>query len=112
MAFFPIMIDCNPGVDGAIALLLALASSELDVLGITTTARNAAMPIQPTARQSYNLAPRLDMSVFAGRPYPTVRALATAEDVYGSGNLAGSYPTRTHSAPQPQHGVNFLIDNK
>jgi len=107
----PVLIDCDPGVDDAIALLLALASPELHVLGITTVAGNVPMEhIQRNARQICELAGRPDIQVFAGCPRPLVRTLATAEDVHGVGGLAGVTLPDPLMPLQSQHGVDFLIE--
>src|SRR3546814_13225062 len=72
----PIIIDTDPGQDDAIAILLALASPELEVLGITTVAGNVPLPLtQKNARKVCELAGRPDVKVFAGCPRPLVRPL-------------------------------------
>jgi len=111
MASLPIMIDCDPGVDDAIALMLAIASPELNILGITTVAGNVPMEsIQRNARQICELARRPDLKVFRGCSRPMVRVLETAKDIHGEGGLAGiSFPEPTMPL-QVQHGVDFLIE--
>lgn len=105
------MIDCDPGVDDAIALLLALNSPELAVLGITTVAGNVAMAqIQRNARQICELAERPDLKVFAGCPRPLMHPLQTAEDVHGAGGLAGLTLPEPTLPLQAKHGVDFLIE--
>ena len=85
----PIIIDTDPGQDDAVAILLALASPELDVLGLTTVAGN--VPLDKTtlnARRLVALAGR-DVSVRAGADRPLSRDLVTAEHVHGSSGLDG-----------------------
>lgn len=111
MPVLPIMIDCDPGVDDAIALLLALTSPELEVLGITTVAGNVAMKhIQRNARQICELAGRPDMKVFAGCPRPLMHPLQTAEEVHGVGGLAGMTLPEPTMPLQTQHGIDFLVE--
>lgn len=105
-----IVIDCDPGVDDAIALLLALASPELDVLGITTVAGNIPLALtQKNARQICELAGKT-MPIYAGCPRPIMRSLATAEAVHGNNGLAGVELPEPQLPLQPQHGVDFLIE--
>ncbi|MDJ0708699.1 MAG: nucleoside hydrolase [Leptolyngbyaceae cyanobacterium MO_188.B28] len=112
MAPRPIIIDCDPGVDDAIALLLALASTnELTVLGVTTVAGNAPLSLtQKNARKICQLAGRLDVNVYAGCPRPLLQPLVTAEHVHGETGLQGADLPEPTLALQPQHGVSFLID--
>ena len=108
----PIIIDCDPGVDDAIALLLALASTDtLNVLGITVVAGNAPLRLtQQNARKICQLAGRLDVNVYAGCPRPLLKPLVTAEHVHGETGLQGADLPEPTLPLQPQHGVSFLID--
>jgi purine nucleosidase len=112
MARRPLIIDCDPGVDDAIALLLALASpAEFDRLGITTVAGNVPLSLTTAnARRICQLAQRPEVPVYAGCPRPILRSLVTAADVHGANGLQGAVlPEPTQ--PQPsQHAVTFLID--
>lgn len=107
----PLIIDCDPGVDDAIALLLALASPELHVLGITTVAGNVPLSMtQTNARKVCELAGRTDMRIYAGCPRPLLRSLVTAEEVHGKTGLDGATLPEPALPLQTQHGVNFLIE--
>ncbi|GAB4235826.1 MAG: nucleoside hydrolase [Elainellaceae cyanobacterium] len=107
----PIIIDCDPGVDDAIALLLALASPELDILAITTVAGNVPLSLtQTNARKVCELAGRADMRVYAGCPRPMMRSLTTAEEVHGKTGLDGTELPEPTMPLQPQHAVDFLIE--
>lgn len=111
MTPLPIIIDCDPGVDDAIALLLALASPELNVLGITTVAGNVPLSFtQTNARKICELAGRSDMHVYAGCPRPMIRSLITAEIIHGKTGLDGTVLPEPTMPLQPQHGVDFLIE--
>lgn len=106
-----IMIDCDPGVDDAIALLLALAAPELEIVGITTVAGNVPLALTAAnARKICELAGRDDMGVYAGCPRPLLRSLHTAEDVHGKTGLEGVTLPEPTLPLQPQHGVQFLVD--
>lgn len=108
----PLLIDCDPGQDDAIALLLALASPEaLNVLGITTVAGNVPLYLtQKNARKICELAGRPDLLVYAGCPRPMLRQLVTAEYVHGSSGLDGADLPEPRMPLQAMHGVNFLIN--
>lgn len=104
----PIIVDCDPGVDDAIALLLAFGLN-LPIQGITTVAGNVPLSLtQSNARKICTLANRADIPVFAGCPRPLLRPLATAEDIHGATGLQGS-PLPEPTVPlQSQHSVDYL----
>ena len=112
MAARPLIIDCDPGVDDAIALLLALASPEdLNLLGITTVAGNVPLPLtQYNARRICQLAQREDVPIFAGCPRAMLQPPITAEHVHGTTGLDGVVLPEPTIPLQPQHGVAFLIN--
>jgi purine nucleosidase len=112
MTTHPLIIDCDPGVDDAIALLLALAfPDQLPVLGITTVAGNVPLSLtQYNARRIVHLAQRPDVPVFAGCPRPLVRSPITAEHIHGSTGLEGAVLAEPTIPLQPQHAVAFLIN--
>ncbi len=106
----PVVIDTDPGQDDAVALLTALASPELDVLGITTVAGNVPLPL--TTRNALSiceLAGRTDVGVYAGCERPLVRTLVTAEYVHGVTGLDGANLPPPTTAPQPEHAVDWLV---
>ncbi|MBD2260084.1 nucleoside hydrolase [Pseudanabaena sp. FACHB-2040] len=112
MTALPLIIDCDPGVDDAIALLLALASPEaLNLLGITTVAGNVPLSLtQQNALKICELAGRPEVPIFAGCPRPLLRPLLTAEHVHGTTGLEGvTFPNPSMSL-QSQHGVAFLME--
>lgn len=106
-----VIIDCDPGADDAIALLLALASSQqLNILGITTVAGNVPLNLtQRNARCICELAGRADLPVYAGCPRPILRPLITAEDVHGKTGLDGITLPEPQMPLQETHAVDFLI---
>lgn len=106
-----IIIDTDPGQDDAVAILLALASPELEVLGITAVAGNVPLALtQKNARTICELAGRTDIKVFAGCDRPLNRPLVTAEHVHGKTGLDGIALPDPTMALQPGHAVDFLIE--
>lgn len=113
MAARPVIIDCDPGQDDAVALLMALASPEsLKVLGVTCVAGNVPLDrTQRNARRVCELAGRPEVPVFAGCPRPMMHPLTTAEAVHGETGLDGSgLPEEPTMALQARHAVDFIID--
>jgi purine nucleosidase len=107
----PIIIDTDPGEDDAIALLLALASPELEVVGITAVAGNAPLSwTEVNARRLCEAAGRTDVPVFAGAERPLVRALQTAPEVHGATGLDGAPHLPAPTMPlQPLGAAEFLV---
>ena len=112
MSARPIIIDCDPGHDDAVMLLLALASpEELDVLGITTVAGNVPLPLtQRNARLVCELAGRSEARVFAGCARPMVGTLMTAEAVHGMSGIDGLDIHQPVLPLEAQHGVDFIVE--
>lgn len=107
----PIIIDTDPGQDDAVAILLALASPELDVLGITAVAGNVPLDLtEKNARKICELAGRPDAKVFAGAVRPMVHDLVTAEHVHGKTGLDGPELPEPSMSLQKQHAVDFIIE--
>ena len=106
-----IVIDTDPGQDDAVAILLALASPELEVLGITAVAGN--VPLDLTARNARvvcELAGRPDVPVRAGCDRPMARDLVTAEHVHGKTGLDGADLPDPTVPLAPGHAVDWLIE--
>lgn len=106
-----IIIDTDPGQDDAVAILLALASPELEVLGITTVAGNVPLALTAkNARIVCELAGRSDIRVFAGCDRPMRRKLVTAEHVHGKTGLDGIALPDPVMPLAEGHAVDFLIE--
>ncbi|WP_265515943.1 nucleoside hydrolase [Nitratireductor luteus] len=106
-----IIIDTDPGQDDALAILLALASPELDVLGITAVAGNVPLPLtEKNALKICELAGKLETPVFAGASRPLVRDLVTAEHVHGKTGLDGPDLPEPTMALREQHAVDFIVE--
>ncbi len=108
----PIIIDCDPGQDDAVALLLAFASpEELDVLGITTVGGNVPLDLtQRNARMMCDIAGKQSTPVYAGCAQPLVRPLKTAEKIHGTTGINGLDVFEPKTPLQPEHGVDFIIE--
>lgn len=112
MAKRPIIIDCDPGQDDAIGLLLAMSSpDDLDILGVTTVAGNVPLALtERNARQVCDIAGRSDVSVYAGCSKPMVRDLVTAEKVHGKTGIDGIDVVEPKRPLEEQHAVDFIVD--
>jgi inosine-uridine nucleoside N-ribohydrolase len=107
----PVLIDCDPGHDDAIALLLALASPELDVLGVTTVAGNTTLE-QATANaiRVLEFVGRGDVTVAAGAERPLVREPYAAVYVHGESGLDGPALPPPVGRRSALHAVDFLAE--
>ncbi len=107
-----IILDCDPGQDDAISLLLAMSSpDELEILGITAVAGNVPLVLtQTNARLMCDIAGRSDIPVYAGCPKPMVRELITQEHVHGKTGIDGVDITEPAHPLQEQHAVDFIVD--
>jgi len=107
----PIIIDTDPGQDDAVAILLALASPELEVLGVTAVAGNVPLALtEVNARKICELARRPDIPVFAGCAAPLARPLVMAEHVHGRTGLDGPDLPAPAMPLQDRHAVDFIIE--
>jgi purine nucleosidase len=108
----PIVLDCDPGHDDALAILLALASpAELEVLAVTAVAGNVPLALTAmNARKVCGLAGRADIPVYAGCERPLVRPLETAEYVHGRSGLDGAELPEPAAPLAPGHAADAIID--
>jgi purine nucleosidase len=105
-----IIIDTDPGRDDAVALLLALASPELEVVGIVAAAGNVSLHhTERNARGIVELAGRRDVPVRAGAERPMAREIVTAEMVHGPTGL-GNYRLAEPRTPGRTGGIDFIIE--
>ncbi len=107
----PVLLDCDPGHDDAIALLLALASPELDILGITTVAGNQTLDkTTANAFRVLEFAGRTEITVAAGADRPLVRDPFVAAYVHGETGLDGPDLPPARGKPVDRHAADFLAD--
>jgi inosine-uridine nucleoside N-ribohydrolase len=107
----PIVIDCDPGHDDAIAILLALASPEVELRGVTTVAGNQTL--EKTTRNALKvleLAGRADIPVAAGADAPLRRTLRVAAHVHGESGLDGPLLPEPTTQVVPAHAADFLAE--
>ncbi|CNE01276.1 pyrimidine-specific ribonucleoside hydrolase RihA [Yersinia nurmii] len=104
-----IIIDCDPGHDDAIALILALASPELKVEAVTTSAGNQTS--EKTLRNALRiltLLKRQDIPVAGGAQKPLLRELIIADNVHGESGLDGPALPEPDFAPQAENAVELI----
>jgi inosine-uridine nucleoside N-ribohydrolase len=107
----PIVIDCDPGHDDAIAILLALASPEVELRGVTTVAGNQTLDkTTRNALKVLELAGRTDIPVAVGADRPLVRELRTAAHVHGETGLDGPDLPEPTTKPVDVHAADLLSE--
>jgi pyrimidine-specific ribonucleoside hydrolase len=108
----PLVVDCDPGIDDAVALLVAAASPQVDLVGVTTVCGN--VDLRHTTRNALAvlaLAGRDDVPVAPGADRPLVRAAPRrAEHVHGDGGLGNVALPDPARSPEPVHAVEFLAE--
>ncbi len=98
-----LFLDCDPGVDDAVAILLALASPETEVVGVSAVGGN--VPLERTLRNALDIvafAGRPDLPVYPGAKMPMTGALITAEDFHGTDGLGGGPISQSTAQPQAE----------
>jgi inosine-uridine nucleoside N-ribohydrolase len=107
----PVLLDCDPGHDDAIALLLALASPEIELLGVTTTYGNQTLEkTTANALRILELAGRTDVPVASGAEHPLARELMVAAHVHGESGLDGPLLPPPQTAAVGEDAVSFTAD--
>jgi pyrimidine-specific ribonucleoside hydrolase len=107
----PVVIDCDPGHDDAIALLLAVTSPELEVLAVTTVAGNQTLDkTTANAIRVLELAGRGDIPVARGAARPLRRDLVVADWVHGESGLDGPFLPAPVGEPAASHGVDLIAE--
>ena len=105
----PVILDCDPGHDDAIALLLALASPEIELVGVTTVHGNQTLEkTTDNALRVLALVGREDVPVAMGADRPLVREPHVAAHVHGESGLDGPDLPPRASEPVEQQAVDFL----
>ena len=105
-----IILDCDPGHDDMMAIMLAAASDELELLGITTVAGNqTGEKTFENARKIINLL-GLDVPLARGADKPIIRELITAPQIHGTSGLDGAELPGPDAPYLDCHAVDFIID--
>lgn len=106
-----IILDCDPGHDDAMAILLALGSPEIDLLAITTVAGNQTLDKTTlNARRICTVAGALDVAIAGGCDRPLLRPLLTAPEIHGESGLDGPSFGEPAVPLQPQHAVDLILE--
>jgi inosine-uridine nucleoside N-ribohydrolase len=106
-----IILDCDPGHDDAIALLLALGSPELRLLGVTAVSGNQTLEkTTANAIRVLDHVGRGDVPVAAGAERPLVRERRTAAEVHGETGLDGPNLPGPSRLPEPMHAIDWLAE--
>ncbi|MGW5191093.1 nucleoside hydrolase [Kribbella sp. NPDC004138] len=106
----PLILDCDPGHDDALAILLAVADPAVDLLAVTTVAGNQTVDkCTVNARRVLSLAGVSDVPVARGADRPLVRRLRIADDVHGTTGLDGPAFTGEPSVPESPHSAHELL---
>lgn len=104
-----IILDCDPGHDDAVALMIAGRNPGLELLAVTVVAGNQT--IDKTVRNALNLVQylQLDVPVYAGCPLPMVRSRKVAGDIHGQSGLDGPVFPPLERKAEEEHAVNYLV---
>jgi inosine-uridine nucleoside N-ribohydrolase len=106
---FRVIIDTDPGVDDAFALLLAMRSPELKIEAITPVAGNVPLELTlPNALRMVEVAGRTDIPVAAGAKAPLVRRLVTAAYAHGENGLGGAVFPEPKIQPVTEPAAEFI----
>ena len=106
-----VIIDCDPGIDDALALILALNSPEIEVIGITIVSGNVeARQGAKNALKVLKLMGREDIKVYTGKQTPLVRELITAKDTHGEDGL-GETDYRESECEVFNNGIDFILES-
>ncbi len=107
-----VILDMDPGIDDALAILLAFRSPELNVLGITIVSGNVhASKGAINALRTLNvLKIKEDIPVYIGKDKPLLRPLITAEWIHGSDGLGDANIPMPSKKPKEENGIKFIVD--
>jgi purine nucleosidase len=105
-----LILDCDPGIDDAVAIALALASPELDVRGISVCHGN--VPLERTKANALSMLALLesDIEVYAGASCALIRSEISAGDVHGETGLGGIPMPASSRAISGRRATDFIID--
>ena len=106
-----VIIDCDPGIDDSLAIMLALKSPEIEVVGITVVCGNSPVEMGfENAKKILKQMNRLDVPVFIGENTPLKRDYVNALDTHGADGLGESFLPEVPGYHQDQSAVDFLSD--
>src|SRR5882672_5240804 len=106
-----IILDCDPGHDDAMAILLAHGNPGIELLAITTVAGNQTLDkTSLNARRVCTVAGIRDVPVAAGCDRPLLRKLVTAGDIHGESGLDGPVWPEPDIPLDPEHAVDVIVE--
>lgn len=106
-----IILDCDPGHDDAVAIMLALGNPAIDLLGITTVGGNQTLEkITRNAQSVLVMCKTPDVPVHPGSPRPLLRKVEVAESIHGESGLDGVELPEPAGPPQEESATKFIID--
>ena len=106
-----VIIDCDPGIDDSLAILLALNSPELEILGITTCSGNVkAETGAENALKTLQISSSLHIPVYIGEENPLKRELVTAQDTHGEDGMGENFYEKVTEVKVKENAVDFIID--
>ncbi|MGW7683188.1 nucleoside hydrolase [Kribbella sp. NPDC054772] len=106
----PLVLDCDPGHDDAIAILLAVADPAIDLRAVTTVAGNQTIEkCTLNARRVLSLAGAPDIPVARGAEQPLVRRLRIADDVHGQTGLDGPQFADEPTVPESPYSAQQIL---
>ena len=107
----PVLLDCDPGIDDALAIVFGCGHPGLDLVGLTTVSGNVNLDtVTGNALSVLELAGRPDVPVVPGSARPLLRPTLDARDVHGEGGLGAARLPAAQARPAPGHAVDFLIN--
>lgn len=105
-----IILDCDPGHDDAVAILLAVGNPSIELLGVTTVGGNQSLDkVTYNARAVLEKAHATDVPVYAGCGQPLVRPLESAADIHGETGLDGVELPQPTRPLEDMHAVNYIV---
>lgn len=108
----PLLIDCDTGIDDALALLYAVASPEAELVGVSCVAGNVELEhVVRNTLAVLELAGRDDIEVAAGAARPLVRPLRTAADTHGPTGLGYAELPVPRRGPGPRDGAALIVES-
>lgn len=105
-----IILDCDPGHDDAIAILLAAMDERTDLLGITTVAGNSY--VENTTLNALKIAElaKIEVGVYRGADLPLVRDQIIAPGIHGDSGLEGTELPEPKMNEADQHAVDYMVE--
>ncbi|EPY39045.1 purine nucleosidase [Angomonas deanei] len=107
-----IILDCDPGLDDAVAILLAHGNPDIELLAVTTVVGNQTLEkVSKNALYVAEVAGMTGVRFAAGCVRPLVRPVTTAGDIHGESGLGGvQLPDHFSNALEPTHAVQLIIE--